>query len=413
MRIVLSLTPATEERLLGALIGAGHEIVARPAGAAELAAALASLRPDVALVSSAPGLLGTAVVTRATEVGVRLIALASGEAQRAHAETVDAAEVIDEAVKWPALDQMLSNREPLEEAPEGPGARARGGTLIAVWGPTGAPGRTTTAITLASELAAEGRRVALVDADTHGAAIAASLGLFDEAPGFAAACRLAGSGGLDLAQLDRVSTAYRVDRGEMLVLTGISRPSRWPELSAQRVEETLAVARDWVDAVVVDCGFNLESDEEIMSDYFAPRRNAATLTVLAAADRVVAVGSADPIGIARLIRGHADLAEIVDPARISVVVSKVRTATVGLGAAGQITGALQRFAGIGGATLVPSDPTAYDAALLNATTLRQASPKSPALAALAQFTRSELVPLLATRRSPIAAPASRFAPLPA
>ena len=150
-----------------------------------------------------------------------------------------------------------------------------------MWGPAGAPGRTTTAIALAAELAAAGLRVALVDADTIGAAVAPSLGLLDEAPGLAAACRLAAAGALTGAELDRVAQRYRCARGELLVLTGIGRPARWPELSADRVTKVLEQCRSWADHTVVDTGFNLEADEEIVSDLFAPRRNAATLAARA------------------------------------------------------------------------------------------------------------------------------------
>ena len=55
--------------------------------------------------------------------------------------------------------------------------------------------------------------------------------------------------------------------------------------------------------VVVDCGFSLEADEEISFDTVAPRRNGATLAVLSDADLVLAVGSADPPGMERLVRG--------------------------------------------------------------------------------------------------------------
>jgi hypothetical protein len=47
-----------------------------------------------------------------------------------------------------------------------------GRTLVAVWGPKGAPGRTTVAVNLAFEAAAAGGEVLLVDADTYGSAIA-------------------------------------------------------------------------------------------------------------------------------------------------------------------------------------------------------------------------------------------------
>jgi Mrp family chromosome partitioning ATPase len=72
---------------------------------------------------------------------------------------------------------------------------------VAVWGPTGAPGRTTVAVNLAAELALLGRHTLVVDADTYGGTIAQAVGLFDESPGLAAAARAAGQG----RQLRRVS----------------------------------------------------------------------------------------------------------------------------------------------------------------------------------------------------------------
>src|SRR5690606_37495287 len=65
------------------------------------------------------------------------------------------------------------------------------GIVLTVWGPDGAPGRSTVAAALAVELARGGRRVALVDADSHAPTLALALGLADEGPGFAAACRQA------------------------------------------------------------------------------------------------------------------------------------------------------------------------------------------------------------------------------
>ena len=75
----------------------------------------------------------------------------------------------------------------------------RRGSVVAVWGPTGAPGRTTVAVTLADELARLGSAALLVDADVYGGTVAAVLGLLDESPGLAAACRQAGGERLDAA----------------------------------------------------------------------------------------------------------------------------------------------------------------------------------------------------------------------
>ena len=266
------------------------------------------------------------------------------------------------------------------------------GTVIAVWGPAGAPGRTTLAINIAAEIAAAGHTVVLADVDTYSGSIAPSLGLLDEAPGFAAACRLAGADALTRTEFERIAHRYNSPRGAFWVLTGIGQPSRWPELSAERVGDAISSLRRWADYVVLDTGFSLESDEEISSDLFAPRRNAATLAALGSADRVVACGLADPVGMARFLRAWADLTEVITTNRVHVVMNRVRASAVGLGAAGQVTGALRRFGGIDAAALVPHDQAGLDAAVLTGRTLRDAAPRSPARLGILTLVRGELLP---------------------
>lgn len=266
------------------------------------------------------------------------------------------------------------------------------GTVIAVWGPAGAPGRTTLAINIAAEIAAAGHTVVLADVDTYSGSIAPSLGLLDEAPGFAAACRLWGNGTLTQGELERIGHRYNSPRGAFWVLTGIGRPSRWPELSAERVNGTIGALRRWTDYVVLDTGFSLESDEEISSDLFAPRRNAATLAALGAADDVVACGLADPVGMARFLRAWGDLAEVINTHRVHVVMNRVRGTAVGLGARGQVASALRRFGGIEAAALVPHDQAGADAAVLTGRTLRDAAPRSPARLGILGFVRDDLLP---------------------
>jgi MinD-like ATPase involved in chromosome partitioning or flagellar assembly len=254
-----------------------------------------------------------------------------------------------------------------------------------VWGPEGAPGRTRIAIELAAEWAQSGTRVALADADTHAAAVAPALGLLDEAPGFAAACRLAASGALDRRQFERIAQSHRAGRAEFQVLTGIGRPSRWPELTAARIAGVLSAARDWVEVTVVDVAPSFEQDDELMSDLNAPRRHAATIEVLRSADRVIAVGAADPVGLSRFLRGHAELSELVDPHRVITVINKLRSGAIGMGAAAQVRQTLARFGGIDDAVLVPWDLAAFDAALLSGRTLVDAAPRSAARAAIRQL----------------------------
>lgn len=272
------------------------------------------------------------------------------------------------------------------------GASENRGQVIAVWGPAGAPGRTTLAISIAAELAAEGYSVALADADTHSGSVAPALGLLDEAPGFAAACRLAGTDSLTIPELERVGQRYLSAHGSFWVLTGIGRPSRWPELSAERVVTAVGACRGWVDFTVLDTGSSLENDEEISSDLFSPRRNAATISALREADLVIAVGSADPVGLSRFLRAHVDLVEVVDAERVTVVMNKIRASAIGMNPSGQVEQTLQRFGGIMSPVLIPHDQPALDAAVLSGKTLRDVAGKSPARLAVSRLVSTRILP---------------------
>ena len=134
---------------------------------------------------------------------------------------------------WQLAERARAARRARRARPV-PAADAGPPRIIAVWGPAGAPGRSTVAIELAVELARGGRHVGLVDADTHAPSIALALGLADEGPGFAAACRQAELGGLDARELTRISAPLGAHAASMCS-PGLNRPSRWPELSESRV----------------------------------------------------------------------------------------------------------------------------------------------------------------------------------
>ena len=276
------------------------------------------------------------------------------------------------------------------EPPVPAGAR---GELVAVWGPAGAPGRTTVAVNLAAEYAAAGRRTLLMDADTYGASVAAFLGLLDESAAVAHACRLADQGVLDSQALERVCLKVAVAGTSMLVLTGITRVDRWTELRPSALGAVLDAARAVAEIVVVDCGFSLEHDEELSFDSMAPRRNGATLRVLEAADRVLAVGSADSVGLPRLVRALDELAHAVPSAPAEVVLNKVRAAAVGTRPEAQLREAWERFVPAAGIrALLPADTAAADAALLGGSVLLETAPGSALRHAIAGLAGSRPAP---------------------
>ncbi|MBG6239594.1 MinD-like ATPase involved in chromosome partitioning or flagellar assembly [Mycetocola sp. CAN_C7] len=394
--LAFALDRDDEDRLVSALVERGHRVDARIGRLTDPIAALDGRRPDVLLVSADAERLTPSLLTACDRRGIRVLALASDGAGRRNAAALGLYDVVDADAAIEVIDAAIRGGVQVEVA----SAIDKNGTVLAVWGPAGAPGRTTVAICLATELAAAGHAVALVDADTHSASIAPILGMLDEAPGFAAACRLAGQDGLTTAELERIRQPYPVHGGTLNVLTGIPRAARWPELSTERVSRTIAACRDWADYVVIDTGFSLENDEEISSDLFAPRRNAATLAAVRSADRIVAVAAADPIGLARYLRAYPDLVEVTEDRPITTVVNKVRAGVAGLNPNGQVRATLQRFGGIGDPVLVPADDRGTDAALLAGRALRDVSPRSPALAAIARLARDRILPaaVIAPRR---------------
>lgn len=341
----------------------GHRVAVRAATASDLVERLEARghdaeRIDLVLVVADARHASRQLVDACDMRGLRLVALADDDAERARARTLGL-ETVSWAEGFGAIEAAVTPRTPDDAAP----ARPRG-RIIAVWGPAGAPGRTTAAIALAAELALLGQRVALVDADTTSASVAPALGLLDESPGFAAAARLARAGSLTVDELDRIAQAVPTMGGVMHVLTGIGRASRWPELGAERVAEVLARCRDWADATVVDVAASLERDEEISSDLFAPRRHAATIASLESADDVVVLAGGDPVGVARLVRALPELREVAPRARLRVIVNKVRPAATGVAPERAVHETLRRLAHVAPEACWPFDGRAADAALL-------------------------------------------------
>jgi MinD-like ATPase involved in chromosome partitioning or flagellar assembly len=409
---VLCALRGSAETAVARGIGAdrGLEVTRRCADLQELLAGAAAGLGSVAVVSTdLPGLDRDAIAhVHAYGVWVVAVLDPAWTQERARALGVDQlAEPGDPAVTAPRAVHLALAEAGQGRRPGSPGAGAAPaplttvpdvaasaqGRLVAVWGPTGAPGRTTVAVNLAAELAEQARSThattLLVDADTYGGTVAQALGLLDEAPGIAAAARAAGTGRLDAVGLAALTPILECG---LRVLTGMSRPDRWPELPAAGLELVWRVARDLAAWTVVDCGFAVEQDEALSYDTRAPRRNAATLSALGDADVVVIVGTGDPIGLQRLVRALADLGDLGLRAERRVVVNRVRPSASGARPRDAVREALRRYAGVTDARVVADDQVSCDGALLHARTLAEHAPTSPVRRALADLA-SELLSL--------------------
>jgi MinD-like ATPase involved in chromosome partitioning or flagellar assembly len=117
---------------------------------------------------------------------------------------------------------------------------------------------------------------------------------------------------------------------------------------------------------VVDTGFSLE--EEPGSDLVSrPSRNQLTLGALEVADDVVVVGSADPVGLARLARALVELRERLGGAPVRVVVNRMRP-TLGWSQR-DIVGMVEGFSRLAGVHFLPDDRVAADRALVTGTSV--------------------------------------------
>jgi len=383
--VLCAVQGAAESAIVQAVEGSGGRlsVTRRCADLTELLAAAEAGLGGLAVVSGDLERLDREAVAVLHRCGVRVVGLGDPTrpwlAERLTAHGADL--VVDVDVDGAVPDVVREALSVLGDgplvpvlAPE-PVAPTRRGTTVAVWGPTGAPGRTFVAVNLAAELAALDRPTLLVDADTYGGVVAQVLGVLDEAPGVAAAARAAGQGALDLATLARLAPVVLPG---LRLLSGISRADRWPEVPASSLELVLSQARALADVTVVDTGFCLEQDEMLSYDTRAPARNAATSAALEQADLVVVVGAADPVGVQRLVRALAEAADRGLALSRRVVVNRVRPTVAGARPGEAVAAALARYAGVEDVVLVPEDRSAVDTAMLEGRALREVAPGSPA-----------------------------------
>ncbi|WP_144877249.1 P-loop NTPase [Microbacterium sp. 1.5R] len=370
--VVVALPEPRATELVAELNLEGVAAVAAPAGGP-------AVFPDgcrAIIVPAARDVLTPEFVTACDRAGVRIVPL-GGRETRALGRFGLAAALPSTASGWEIAATLLDEPAALEPDPD-----VRSPRVIAVWGPQGAPGRSTVAIQLAVELARRGRRTALIDADTVAPSMALLLGLGDESPGIAAACRRAEMGALDDAELTRLAIPLTTSGGTIDVLTGVGRPGRWAEVSSARLQAALTASRTWAEESVVDVSGAFDADDEATFDIAGPRRHAATVTALAEADLVLAVVAADPLGIGRFVRDNAELRRIASGARVRVIVNKVRPGPLGLDARGQIRATLDRFAGVTDVAFLPFDQRATDAALLHARPIADVAPRSSLVSAV-------------------------------
>ncbi len=324
LRVATALTDAAAESAVAHAVNdspVGAVLVRRCRDIVELRAIAATSQIDVAVVDGELRGLDRDVLSALAATGVRCIAVA--DHGNAALLAMGVFSVVDRGLA--GLDAALRGEGGVAAATVDIPARERlapTGRVVAVWGPTGAPGRTTVAVELAAALTRRGQDTLLIDADTVGPSIAQHLGLIDDTSGFAAAVRMAARGRLDPVEL--AGLAVSVPSGPR-VLVGLPSADRWTELRPSSVDALLQCARSTVPSTVVDIGFGVEGSDLDWADPGAPVRYGAARATLAAADVLVCVGRPDPVGLTRLIRGLPHVRELAPTAEVVVAVNRIKS----------------------------------------------------------------------------------------
>ena len=373
--LLLASGASWESTALESLTGAsGVVVLKRCVDVDDLLASAATGQAHVVVLSlDAPG-LDAAAVAHLRRQSVRPVAVVpdtADEASAARAGRLDIATLVP-AAGLAGLAEAVSSVEDLGDTrvrdelavpapvPAGPG----GHRVVAVWGPAGAPGRTTVATAVAAELSRRREPTLLVDADPWAGSVSQHLGILDEVSGVLSAARLASSGQLR----DRFTSVRRAVDEHLSVLTGLPRADRWVEVRSGAVTDILELGREQAH-VVVDTGFGLEQDRA--SDFgAAPPRNTMTLESVEVADEVLVVGSADPVGLSRLARGLVELRELTGGLPVRVAVNRMRP-TLGWSEK-DIAGMVEGFARISGLHFLPEDRPGVDRALVGGRSLVEA-----------------------------------------
>lgn len=346
-------------------------VVRRCADLAETLAVVAAGIGDVVLIDLGVRGLGrdplTALLSDAAVVGLR----GASDASRttlglrhvidASAPTGDVVAVIRDAHEG-GEEQDAWVQEPVVEDEEA------AGRLLVVWGPVGSPGRSTVAANIAFEAALAGRSAVLVDADTIGPSLSQLLGILDESPGLVAACRADDRGTLDEEIMQSLLPELRPG---LRVLSGIGVAARWPELRRTALDGVWRALRRLGVLVVVDVAALLEEDEDLSYDTGAPQRNAAAISALMQADAVLAVASADPVSITRLLRETARLKEL-GVERPHVAINRIGPPVP----AARIRELVENRMATASVTSLPDDPAVCRSALWDGALLAESAPRS-------------------------------------
>jgi MinD-like ATPase involved in chromosome partitioning or flagellar assembly len=273
---------------------------------ADLLGRAAAGAADGALLSPLVAGVDAAVVAELRSRGCRALGWVAGTAEVDLARRSGLVDCVADPINPDALRAVINAPGP--SAP--PGTASRGGRVIAVWGPPGSPGRSTVAALLAVGACRAGESVVIVDADLAGPRWNLVAEPDQRSAGLVAAARRAAAGSVDIADL-LVQLADRV-----ALLPGVPEPERWLEVAPSSATAVLGAAAGVAQTVIVDLPSDIRPAHPAYDLGWAHDAAAFPRAVLAAADAVVPVLAADPLGVHRFASWWPTLSAQADPALI-------------------------------------------------------------------------------------------------
>lgn len=249
-------------------------------------------------------------------------------------------------------------------------SRPQRGKIIAIWGTSGAPGRTTVAINLAAALHHSNSlppiRTLLIDADTYAPSVAHALGMSTDVSSLSAIARYAARGDV---HAEHIEHAQQTSDEGIPVITGLSTPHRWREASPSALTQCLRAAREHAEYIIVDCA---SGTLDPLDDFgrFNAGRDEATAAVLKVSDLILVVARSDAEGLHRLMYSLEWLRAHISGPQVHIVANMVCEERAGSRPAQAIAQALAPYLPGEDISLISDDPQILSAQLQGRSLMR-------------------------------------------
>lgn len=366
--------PQLEADLAAAMGGQDVDIVLRCVERSEVLAAIRAGAVEGMILAGPAPWVDAQCIAEARSAGIQIAAVPR---DRLDVEQFLSLGVIAMPSGSPASDVLAVLRPSGACGPSTSVSPSGMGRVFAVWGPKGAPGRSTVAIELAAAMASVEPLTLLVDADPYGGDLKQLLGVVDDVPSIVWAARAAAKGQLQMESI--TSELRRAGRDGPVLLPGIPRPELWSDVSVYGWTELLSRSRGLFRNVVIDVGFCLEPGHVAGFDP-EDGRNRITRTSVSSADQVIAVMGAEPIGIKNMAVAIGALDEIAGSERVMLVANRVRA-----GSEREVSALVAQHMKRTLATTIPYEPAAVLEALDSSRAVTEQVPGSRVVAAVREI----------------------------